>query len=80
MYYIVLKYSMSQVEVGRVRSDTVLTIVQYLQNEAKDTQPEVKLDWYDIKMSSTYVLTVDSEFSRSNGLANTIITEIKTEV
>lgn len=71
---------MSHVEVGRVRCDTILTIAQYLQNKAKDTQPEVKLDWYVMKMSSTYVLTVDSEFSRSNGLANKIMTETITEV
>lgn len=82
MYYNVLEYSMSrlEVEVGRVRCDTILTIVQYLQNKATETQPEVKLDRYVLKMRSTYVLTVDSEFSRINGLANKIMTEIKTEV
>jgi hypothetical protein len=69
--------SQLEVEVGKVRCDTILTIVQYLQNKARDTQPEVKLDWYVMKMRSTYVLTVDSEFSQSNCMANKIITEIK---
>ena len=41
MYYNVLQYSMSQieVEVGKVRCDTIFTIVQYLQNKAKKTRP-----------------------------------------
>ena len=74
---------MSQVEgeVRRIRCDIMSTNDQYLQNRAEGAQShEVKLNWYVMRTSSTYILTVEDKSRLCNGMANKKMTEMKIEV